>query len=146
MILSRITRRTKNAITFQYTVSSRRSHSTITVPPEIQRAAADILISVPPTAAFTHLEDIQSDKYLGVVLDNRLSFNKHTDGIAKKEASLCTIDFIYFLKKTYKFYNATLIVNIFQFIDASILHYCSLHRNAQYGPVPFRVLKLKIED
>ena len=57
-----------------------------------------------------------------------------------------TIDFISFKKKTYKFYNATLIVNIFQFIVASILHYCSLHRNAQYGLVPFRVLKLKIED
>ena len=52
----------------------------------------------------------------------------------------------FFLKKTYKFYNATLIVNIFQFIVASILHYCSFHRNAQYGLVPFRVLKLKIED
>ena len=38
----------------------------------------------PPTAAYTHLEDIQSDKYLGVVLDNRLSFNKHTDEISKK--------------------------------------------------------------
>ena len=60
--------------------------------------------------------------------------------------SCCTIDFISFLKKTYKFYNATLIVNIFQFIVTSILHYCSLHRNAQYGLVPFRVLKLKIED
>ena len=65
-------------------MSSPRSHSTITVPPEIQRAAADILITYPPTTAFTHLEDIQSDKYLGVVLDNRLSFNKHTDEIAKK--------------------------------------------------------------
>ena len=63
--------------------------------------------------------------------------------------SCCTIDFIsfffFFFKRTYKFYNATLVVNIFQFIVASILHYCSLHRNAQYGLVPFRVLKLKIE-
>ena len=59
--------------------------------------------------------------------------------------SCCTIDLLV-LKKPYKFYNATLIVNIFQFIVASILHYCSLHRNAQYGLVPFRVLKLKIEE
>ena len=73
----RITRRIKYAIKFQYTMSSRRSHSTITVTPEIQRAAADILISDPPTEAFTHLEDIQSENYLGVVLDNILSFNKH---------------------------------------------------------------------
>ena len=51
-------------------ISSPRSHSTITVPPEIQRTAADILIIDQSTAAFTHLEDIQSDKYLGVVLDN----------------------------------------------------------------------------
>ena len=57
--------------------------------------------------------------------------------------SRCTIDFIYFLK-TYKFYNATLIVNIFQFIVASIRHYCSLHRNAQSALCLFG-LKLKIE-
>ena len=52
----RITRRTKNAIKFKYTVSSPHSHSTTTVPPEIQRAAAEILITDPPTTAFTHLE------------------------------------------------------------------------------------------
>ena len=57
--------------------------------------------------------------------------------------SRCTIDFIYFLK-TYKLYNATLIVNFFQFIVASIRHYCSLHRNAQYALCLFG-LKLKIE-
>ena len=54
--------RTRNAIKFQYTMSSARSHSTITVPTEIQRAAADIF-----------------------VLDNMLSFNKYTDEIAKKK-------------------------------------------------------------
>ena len=72
-------------------MSSPRSHSTITVPPEIQRAAADISITDPPTAAYTHLEDIQSDKYLGVVLDNRLSFNKHTDEISKKATNLLNL-------------------------------------------------------
>ena len=81
----RITRRTNNAIKFQYTISSPRSHSTIRVPPEIQSAAAEILITDPPTTAFTHLEDIQSDKYIGVVLYNILSCNKHTDEIAKKK-------------------------------------------------------------
>ncbi len=44
-------------------------------------------ITDPPTAAYTHLEDIQSDKYIGVVLDNRLSFNKHTDEIAIKKSN-----------------------------------------------------------
>ena len=91
----RITRRTKNAIKFQYTMSSPRSHSTIRVPPEIQRAAANSLITDPPTAAFTHLEDIQSDKYIGVVLDNRLSFNKHIDEIAKKKQLTYRIYAIY---------------------------------------------------
>ena len=66
-------------------MSSPRSHSTITVLPEIQRAAADILITDPPVADLPHIEYIQSDKYLGVVLDNRLSFNKYTDEIAKKK-------------------------------------------------------------
>ena len=87
----RITRRTKNAIKFKYTMSSHHSHSTITVPPEIQRAATEILITDPPTTAFTHLEDIQSDKYLGVVLDNRLSFNNHTDDITKKATNLLNL-------------------------------------------------------
>ena len=41
--------------------------------------------------AFTHLEDIQSDKYLGVVLDNRLSFNNHTDEITKKATNLLNL-------------------------------------------------------
>ena len=50
-----------------------------------RKAAAEILITDPPTTAFTHLEDIQPDKYLGVVLDNRLSFNNHTDEITKKK-------------------------------------------------------------
>ena len=50
-----------------------------------RKAAAEILITDPPTTAFTHLEDIQSDKYLGVVLDNRLSLNNHTDEITKKK-------------------------------------------------------------
>ena len=27
----------------------------------------------------------------------------------------------------------------------SNLHYCSLHRNAQYGLMPFRLLKLRID-
>ena len=49
------------------------------------------LITDPPTAAYTHLEDIQSDKYLGVVLDNRLSFNKHTDEISKKATNLLNL-------------------------------------------------------
>ena len=42
----RITIRTQNAIKFQHTVPSPRSHSTIrpTIPPEIQRAASGILI------------------------------------------------------------------------------------------------------
>ena len=83
----------KNVIKFQYTMSSPPSHSTITVPPEIQRAAAGILITDPPTAAYTHIEDIQSDKYLGAVLDNRLSFNKHTDEISmeKKATNLLNL-------------------------------------------------------
>ena len=40
---------------------------------------------------YTHLEDIQSDKYLGVVLDNRISFNKHTDEISKKATNLLNL-------------------------------------------------------
>ena len=56
-----------------------------------RKAAAEILLTDPPTTAFTHLEDIQSDTYLGDVLDNRLSFNNHTDEITKKATSLLNL-------------------------------------------------------
>ena len=58
--------------------------------------------------------------------------------------SRCTIDFIYLTKK-----NSTMLLKLLIFSHlfvASILHYWSWHRNAQYSLVHFRVLKLKIED
>ena len=53
---------------------------------------------------------------------------------------------LYTLKKQI---NCRMLLKLFIFSNlfvASILNYCSFHRNAQYGLVPFRVLQLKIED
>ena len=46
--------------------------------------AKDILKVKPPTQNFTPLDEVTSDRYLVVILDNKLSFNEHVDTIAKK--------------------------------------------------------------
>lgn len=40
-------------------------------------AAKQILILHPSTTSISPLEQIEKDKYLGVILDNKLSFNQH---------------------------------------------------------------------
>ena len=37
----------------------------------------------PPTQSFTPLDKVISDRYLGVILDNKLSINEHVDTLTK---------------------------------------------------------------
>ena len=37
-----------------------------------------------PTTDFIHIKETQHEIYLGVILDNRLSFNQHIDNTSKK--------------------------------------------------------------
>jgi hypothetical protein len=53
--------------------------------------AKEILKVNPPTQSFTPLQDITSDRYLGVILDNKLSFNEHVDAITKKATNLLNL-------------------------------------------------------
>ena len=63
----------------------------INIPPEVTQAATDILRICPPTSSFTPLEEISSDRYLGVILDKDLSFNPHVDEITKKASKLLNL-------------------------------------------------------
>ena len=75
----RITRKTKHKIATKYLMSTPNKPKTdIKVPRNIYKAASDILRTNRPTGSYESLSEISSDKYLGVILDNRLSFNKYS--------------------------------------------------------------------
>ena len=37
-----------------------------------------------PTTDFIHIEETQHESHLGVIIDNKLSFNQHIDDMSKK--------------------------------------------------------------
>ena len=41
-----------------------------------------------PTTDFIHIEETQLEGYLGVIIDNKLNFNKHIDDMSKKATNL----------------------------------------------------------
>lgn len=88
----RITRRTKHKINFHYRMSTPNDHSDTTdVPLPVQNSATDELTIAPPNGYYTKLEEISHDKYLGVILDNKLSFNQHVDAISNKATRLLNL-------------------------------------------------------
>ena len=89
--LLRISKRTKTLIKFQYLMHTPSSPLTVQPPEQTQSAAETILNAGPHSLNFTALEEIKSDKYLGIILDNKLSFNQHTDGIVKKTSTLLNL-------------------------------------------------------
>ena len=88
----RITRKTKHKITIKYLMlTPNKPKSDIKVPRKTYKAAADILRTNRPTGSYESLCEISSDKYLGVILDNRLSFNSHIDEIVSKATKLLNL-------------------------------------------------------
>ena len=88
----RITRKGKNKVNHTYLMSDPSSTSdTTTAPDIIHQQACNILITTRPNGKYTALETIDSDKYLGVTLDHRLTFNEHIDSITKKATSVLNI-------------------------------------------------------
>lgn len=88
----RITRRTKTKINFNYVMSTPTlPPSTIEIEQRTIEDAKEVLKVRPPTLSFTPLEEITSDRYLGVILDNKLSFNEHVDTIVKKATNLLNL-------------------------------------------------------
>ncbi len=61
----------------------------VNVSPQVLQVARDTL-SI-NSNSFTPLEEIESDRYLGVILDNKLSFNSHIDEITKKATNLLNL-------------------------------------------------------
>ena len=64
---------------------------TVQASEQTQSAAETILNAGPHSLNFTALEEIKSDKYLGIIIDNKLSFNQHTDEIVKKTSTLLNL-------------------------------------------------------
>ena len=82
----RITRKTKNKLDFSYRMSTPNLPiPTDNVPREISRAAARILYTLPPTGSYEYLCEVETDIYLCVILDNKLTFNYHIDAIVNKQ-------------------------------------------------------------
>ena len=88
----RITRRTKSKIDHTYLMStpSTPSQGTI-VTDHVHNLAKEVLHVKPPNKNYSPLEEITSDRYLGVILDNKLNFNEHVDTITKKATNLLNL-------------------------------------------------------
>ena len=44
-----------------------------------------------PTTDFIHIEETQHESYLGVIVENKLSFNQHIDDMSKKATNLLNL-------------------------------------------------------
>ena len=76
--LLRITKRTKTIIRFKYLMHT--SPSNIAPPQQTPTAVYNSLnIDNSLSSNSIVLDEVRSDKYLGVILDNKLSFNQHID-------------------------------------------------------------------
>ena len=81
----RLTRRTKHRIDFHYLMSTPGCEKSVSsVPPSTLESAANVLTTVPPNGRFQALEVIASDRYLGIILDSKLTFNEHVESICAK--------------------------------------------------------------
>ena len=66
--------------------------ATVCADDAVFEAAQETLLVDPPCASkFSPLEEIESDRYLGVILDNKLSFNSHIDTICRKATNLLNL-------------------------------------------------------
>ena len=88
----RITRRTKNKINYSYVMSTPKSTTqAISIDNRVLLDAKESLKVNPPNNSFTPLEEITSDRYLGVILDNKLDFNEHIATITSKATKLLNL-------------------------------------------------------
>ena len=88
----RITRKTKHKIAAKYLMlTPNKSKSDMKVPRNTYKAASNILRTIRPTGSYESLSEISSDKYLGIILDNKLSFNNHVDQIVSKATKLLNL-------------------------------------------------------
>lgn len=87
-----MTRRTRRRVDFQYLMSTPDCREPVrSVPPSTLTSARDTLTTIPPSGEFQALEVIASDRYLGVVLDSKLSFNHHVEAICAKASRMLNL-------------------------------------------------------
>ena len=88
----RITRRTKHRVEFKYLMSTPSCETSVShVPLSTSDSANEILATIPPNGKFQSLEVINSDKYLGIILDSKLTFNEHVDSICSKATRILNL-------------------------------------------------------
>ena len=88
----RITRKTKHRIDHTYLMSTPLSESSgREFSDNVFTVAKQILTVNPPNRNCSALDEITSDKYLGVILDNKLTFNEHVDAICSKATNLLNL-------------------------------------------------------
>ena len=88
----RLTRRTKRRVDFQYLMSTPKSVESVNyVPLSTLESARHILTTSPPNGRFQALEVIDSDKYLGIILDSKLTFNQHVESICAKATNILNL-------------------------------------------------------
>ena len=82
----------KKPIDFTYTMyQPLEKENNILIPEEIITTTNSLLSVSSSNNNFAPLESITSDKYLGVILDNKLSFNLHVDYIINKATKLLNL-------------------------------------------------------
>ena len=90
--LLRITKRTKTIIRFKYLMHTPTSPSNTRHPQQTSTAADNILnLDSSLSSNSIVLDEVKSDKYLGVILDNKLPFNQHIDEIVNKTTKLLNL-------------------------------------------------------
>ena len=72
-------------------MSTPSTQTSTVVSDKISQIAAEVLHVIPPNHYFSPLEEITSDRYLGVILDNKLTFNEHVDAITQKATNLLNL-------------------------------------------------------
>ena len=85
--LLRITYRKSQRCNFVYKLYHHNASSP-PISPELLRLAQEKFGHSMSASEFSDLEKVASDRYLGVILDNKLNFNKHVDEITKKATKL----------------------------------------------------------
>jgi len=86
----KITKRTTHKINFKYAMAT-TSPCIEPTPQEILQIANTTLSLKTKPSGYSSLEEIDSDRYLGVYLDKNLNFNHHTDEISKKATKLLNL-------------------------------------------------------
>ena len=89
--LLRITYRKTCRCNFIYRMYHQNASSSTPTSPDLLALAQSNISRSIAASEFCDLEEVTSDRYLGVILDNKLNFNKHIDEITNKATKLLNL-------------------------------------------------------